>query len=93
MGHHRVATGLTGCPHIALHNILTTQDVIKLRAHIKFLCCDLLTGEQLAGQHGGDAKCRLCLAPVETTEHILTSCRPLHPIRERLFPELLLSVY
>ena len=24
------ATNLTGCPHIALHNILTTQDVIKL---------------------------------------------------------------
>ena len=57
------ATGLTGCQHIALHNILTTQDVIKLRAHIKFLCCDLLTGEQLAAQHGGDARCRLCPCP------------------------------
>ena len=86
------ATGLTGCQHIALHNILTTQDVIKLRAHIKFLCCDLLTGEQLAAQHGGDARCRLCPCPMETTEHILTSCRPLHNVRERLLPELLNTV-
>ena len=55
------AIGLTGCPHIALHNILTTQDVVKLRAHLKFLCCDLLTGEQLARQQGGDANANFAL--------------------------------
>ena len=86
------ATGLSGHPHPALQNLLTTRDVLKLRAHLKFLCCDLLTGEQLGREHGADPRCKLCSAPVETTEHILADCRPLHPIRERLLPELLNTV-
>ena len=85
-------TGLSGYPHTALQNILTTRDVLKLRAHMKFLCCDILTGEQLSREQGADPKCKLCSAPVETTEHIISDCRPLHPIRERLLPELLNTV-
>ena len=85
-------TGLSGHPHTALQNILTTRDVLKLRAHLNFLCCDLLTGEQLAREQGTDPQCRLCSAPVETTEHIISDCRPLHPIRERMLPELLNTV-
>ena len=32
-------SGLTGAPHPALRNISTTQDVKKLRHHLKFLTC------------------------------------------------------
>ena len=85
-------TGLSGHPHPALQNILTTRDVLKLRAHLKFLCCDLLTGEQLAREQGADPRCKLCCAPVETTEHIISDCKPLHTVRERLLPELLNTV-
>ena len=76
---------------MALHNIQTTRDVKKLRAHLKLLCCDLRTGEQLL-REGGDPQCQLCPAPVETTEHLVSECRALYPIRERLLPELLNTV-
>ena len=85
-------TGLMGQPHIALQSIVTTRDVAKLRSHLKFLCCDLVTGEILGRQQGGDPSCRLCLAPLESTEHIIATCRPLSQIRERLLPELLNTV-
>ena len=83
--------GLSGIPHIALHNIQTTRDVKKMRAHLKLLCCDLRTGEQLL-REGGDPQCQLCLAQVETTEHLVSECRALYPIRERLLPELLNTI-
>ena len=84
--------GLSGHPHPALQNILTTQDVKKLRSHIKFLCGDFLTGERLGLDQGANPQCRLCSAPVETSEHILVQCRSLHEVRERLLPELLNTV-
>ena len=86
---HVQAAGLSGRPHVALHGIVTTRDVVKLRSHLKLLCCDLVTGEMLAREQGGDPACRLCLAPLETTEHIISICRPLSHIREILYPELL----
>ena len=81
--------GLSGRPHSALQGILTTRDTIKLRSHLQLLCCDLLTGEIIAKEQGGDPSCRLCDAPFENTEHLITSCSPLSHIRERLLPELL----
>ena len=45
--------GLSGCPHPAIQNIFTTQDVKKLRLHLKFLTCDYLTNERLALNHPG----------------------------------------
>ena len=82
-------TGLSGRPHVALQGVLTTRDSLKLRSHLKLLCCDLLTGEIIAKEQGGDPSCRLCFAPLETTEHLITTCRPLSHIKERLLPELL----
>ena len=84
--------GLSGHPHPALQNIHTTQDVKKLRFHTKFLCGDFLTGERLGLDQGTNPQCRLCLAPIENTEHILVKCRSLHDVRERLLPELLNTV-
>ena len=82
-------TGLTGRSHVALQGIITTRDVAKLRSQLKLLCCDLVTGETLGRQQGGDSSCKLCLAPLESTEHLVTTCRPLSHIKERLLPELL----
>ena len=64
----------------------------KLRSHIKFLCGDILTGERLALDQGANPECRLCLATVENTEHIIAHCRSTHELRERLRPELLNTV-
>ena len=33
--------------------------------------------------------CKLCLAPVESPEHVIISCQALADIRQRLFPELM----
>ena len=79
--------GLSGAPHPALLNITSTQDALKLRHHLKFLCGDYLTGERLALQHGSNPKCKLCPAPIESMEHVLTN-----DIKERMLPELLNTV-
>ena len=78
--------GLSGIPHPALQNIKTTQDSLKLRAHLKFLTGDYLTAERLSIDQGTNPKCRLCSAPCESTEHILTQCRATSDIYERLLP-------
>ena len=81
--------GLTGRIHPAVQNLWTTQDVRKARQHLKFLAGDYLTGEQLANENGGQPKCKLCLAPVETTAHIIVKCSALSDVRNRIMPELL----
>ena len=68
-------SGLSGRPHPALLNVHTTQDAKKLRHHLKFLTGDFLTGERLAlNQPNLDPACKLCKAPVESTEHVLVAC-------------------
>ena len=84
---------LSGNPHPALHYLLTTQDAKKVRYHLKFLCGDFLTGERLGIDQGVSPQCPLCTAPVETADHILVNCRPMHHVRERLLPELLNAIF
>ena len=82
--------GLGGRPHPALLSINTTQDARKLRPHLKFLTGDFFHGFRRAQDHPGtDPSCKLCSAPEETTEHILTICPSLSEVRQRLFPELM----
>ena len=86
-------SGLSGNPHPALLNILTTQQAKKLRLHLKFLTSDFLTGERLAqDQPNIDPGCKLCLATVESTEHVLITCRATADVRQRLYPELMNAV-
>ena len=67
--------GLSGRSHPALLNIKTTQDSKKLRHHLKFLTGDFLTGwRKSIDQPGSNPACKLCSAPWETTEHIMTTC-------------------
>ena len=85
--------GLTGRPHPALSGILTTRDTKKLRHHIKFLAGDFLTAERQAkDQPQLNPACKLCLAPVESPEHVIISCRAMADIRQRIFPELMNAV-
>ena len=80
--------GLSGRPHPAIRYISETRETLKLRTHLKFLTGDAITFELLANQRDSDPRCRLCPAPVESTQHILTECRATANIRERLLPEL-----
>ena len=76
----------------SIGNITRTQDALKLRHHLKFLCGDYITGERLALQHGSNPKCKLCPAPIESIEHVLTECRATNNIKEHMLPELLNTV-
>ena len=83
-------SGLSGRPHPALQNIQTTQDCKKLRLHLKFLTCDLITDTDKSTPI---LACTLCSASItDSTEHVLVTCRALSEVRRRLFPELMNTV-
>ena len=81
--------GLSGLPHPVIRFISETRSAMKMRAHLKLLTGDFLSYERLASDRGGSPHCRLCLASVETTQHILLECSATAETRQRLFPELL----
>ena len=81
-------SGLAGTPHVALLNINTTQDARKLRYHLKFLTGDYLTAERLAIDQALSPNCKLCDAPVESIDHVLTGCLATAETRRRILPEL-----
>ena len=80
--------GLTGKPHASILSAQDIQSVEKLRIHLKFLTGDFLRYAKLARDQGCGSHCRLCSAPIEHTQHILTECRGTSEVRERLYPEL-----
>ena len=83
-------TGLSGRPHPALASVKSTQDVKKLRHHVKFLAGDFLTAEQESlNQPHLNPACKLCQAPVESVEHVLVSCQATAEVRRRIYPELM----
>ena len=88
-------TGLSGRCHPILSDIHTTQDVVRLRPHVKMLAGDYLCYATLAKERGSDPRCRLCSsfplasAPDENLVHILTICHGTADTRQRLIPELL----
>ena len=83
-------TGLSGAPHPALLNIYTSQDVRKLRHHLKLLAGDYLCNHRVAlDQPNLSSACDLCEAPDDTIEHVLVVCRATRAVRERLLPDLL----
>ena len=84
-------TGLRGCHHPALFGIFTTENVSKLRPHIKMLCDDLYTYEMKSKYQEGSPHCRLCQGPPENSEnliHILTSCQAYSEVRSKIFIEM-----
>ena len=68
--------GLTGRCHPALQGILTTQDAKKLRLHLKFLTGDFMSNKRLSlDKPTISSACSLCNSPLDSTSHILVSCR------------------
>ena len=85
-------TGLSGRPHPILHNICSTQDVKKLRVHLKFLTCDYLTNDRLSlDRPNVSPACDLCQDP-DSIEHVLTICTATSEVRDRLYPELVNTI-
>ena len=83
-------SSLRGRHHSSLNNIITTNEVKKLRPHLKFLTGDYLTYERKYNQSGqGNPNCRICKSESETISHILSQCSAYKTIRERIFPEFL----
>ena len=81
--------GLSGKPHLVLRNVLTTREVVKLRAHLKLLTGDFLSHELLSRERGSSPRCRICPSDTESTQHIISECSATSDTRQRLYPELL----
>ena len=92
------ASGLSGRPHPVLAWVQTTQDVVKIRPHLKMLAGDYLCYSYIAHDRGTDPYCRMCNslshtpAPAEDMVHMLTRCRATADTRNRILPELLNTV-
>ena len=68
-------SSLRGRHHSSLSNIITTNEVKKLRPHLKFLTGDYLTYERKYNQSGqGNPNCRICESESETICHIVSQC-------------------
>ena len=91
-------SGLSGKPHPVLSWILTTQDVMRARIHIKMVSGDYLCHDHLAKDRGLDPACRLCQpvlphpAPKEDQIHLLTICKATADTRSRTIPTFLTAV-
>ena len=91
-------TGLAGRNHPVLFGVHTTQDVSRLRPHLKMLAGDYMTSASLAKERGTDPACKICPssvvapAPSEDIIHILTQCRGTIDTRQRVIQDLLSTV-
>ena len=79
---------LRGKPHYSLSNILTTQDVLKCRPHLKMLSGDYLTYEVKSKQSGGSCLCRCCESSLtESILHLITQCDAYKEIRTKIMKQ------
>ena len=80
---------LRGRHHPCLDNIITTEDVKKVRAHLKFLCGDYFTYETRYNQTGkGSSICKMCYLEPESICHIAAECKEYDDIRTRITSEV-----
>ena len=90
--------GLMSKAHPILSWVMTTQDVVIVRPHIKMLAGDYLCGAHLSHDRGLDPQCKLCKslsgsqASPEDIEHLLLKCRATSDIRQSKLPNLLNAV-
>ena len=82
--------GLRGKHHPCLANIVTTEEVHKLRPYLKFLAGDYLTYQKKFDQNNGQGSpvCRLCHLEGETICHILTICPAYDNKRTKMLQEM-----
>ena len=93
------ASGLSGRPHPVLTGVMTTQEVMRSRVHIKMLAGDYPCQQYVGKDRDQDTSCRLCLAVFpgcppksEDMEHLLTRCRATAEIRQRIIPDILTAL-
>ena len=89
-------TGLAGRPHPVLAGVISTQEVVRSRIHVKMLSGDYPCNSYMGSDRNEDAFCRLCQslaphlpAPCEDMVHLLTRCRGTADTRTRITPDLL----
>ena len=86
---HVGMTGLRGKHHPAIADIKTTEEVRKMRPHLKMLCGNLLTYAMKYEQTGlGSPHCRLCDSEYESVSHIVSSCPCFSDIRTKIWNEM-----
>ena len=88
--------GLSRKVHPVLLGIITTQDVMRSRIHVRMLAGDYPCFANIGSHLHGDNYCKLCQAlrpqtpaPVEGMVHLVTMCRATAETRTRILPDLL----
>jgi hypothetical protein len=82
-------SGLRGRHHPSLSNIITTEEVRKLRPHLKLLSGDYLTYQKKYDQSKqGSPICRICRLENETICHITAICPSFDNIRTTILQEM-----
>ena len=80
--------GLSGQHHPIISGAQTTDEVNKMRPHLKMISGDYLTYFVKSQQSGGSPHCRLCGAPSETVSHVTVTCPALSDTRVRILTQL-----
>ena len=76
--------------HPSISGVLTSDEVRKLRPHLKMLCGDYYTYEMKAEQHTGiSPHYRLCYHDRDSVSHIISVCQSLSVTRDRIISEML----
>ena len=95
--------GLSGRPHPVLHGVITTQETVKSRVHLRMLAGDYPCQYYIGKDRNQDTACKMCkqlaqphhhhhhVQPEDMT-HLLTTCRATADIRSKLLPDLLNEV-
>ena len=82
-------SGLRGKHHPCLSGIITTEEVKKMRPHVKLLAGDYLTYQKKYDQtNQGSPLCRLCHLEGETICHILAICPAYQIKREKMLEDI-----
>ena len=89
-------SGLAGRLHPVLTGILSTQEVMHSRVHIRMLAGDYPCQQYVSNDRNQDPSCPLCLsmfpgrpAQNDSMVHLLTMCRVTAETRARVIPDLL----
>ena len=87
--------GLSGRPHPVLSGVLTTQEVMRSRVHVKMLCGDYPCYSYIGSDKNQDTYCKLCkhlhpqvTPPEEDMVHLVSRCKATSDTRARILPEL-----
>ena len=82
-------SGLRGRHHPCLSNVITVDEVKKMRPHLKLLTGDYLTYKRKFDESGkGNPICRLCRTESESICHIVAICPAYNVIRNKIVEEM-----